>query len=50
MLSQKNERVKEQDSTAEPALGQVTIGYTQNEQRDEEGRMCTLKYFNFIMC
>lgn len=31
--------MEEQDSVIEPVLGQVGIGYTPNEQRDEEGRM-----------
>ncbi|CAG9540633.1 unnamed protein product [Cercopithifilaria johnstoni] len=36
MLSQRDETVQGQDSVIEPMLGQVAIGYTRNEQRDEE--------------
>ncbi|VBB30425.1 unnamed protein product [Acanthocheilonema viteae] len=36
MLSQRDETVEQQDSAVEPVLGQVTIGYIRNEQRDEK--------------
>lgn len=39
MLAQRNERAEGQDSLVEPLLGQVSIDYIRNEQRNEEGKI-----------